>query len=47
MEENSEWFWSERWQKLEEEAQADIDAGRVIRFEDVDKAIAVLEKLAE
>ena len=21
------WFWSERWQRMEQEAQADIDAG--------------------
>jgi len=26
------WFWSERWQRLEGEAQADIDAGRVRHF---------------
>lgn len=30
------WFWSEQWQAREAEADADIDAGRVARFESVD-----------
>lgn len=33
------WFWSERWQKMEREAQADIDEGRVMRFESVEDAV--------
>jgi AbrB family looped-hinge helix DNA binding protein len=37
------WFWTERWQKMEREAQADIDAGRVFRFANVDAAIHALE----
>ncbi|MBL6983623.1 MAG: AbrB/MazE/SpoVT family DNA-binding domain-containing protein [Anaerolineales bacterium] len=39
------WFWTERWQKMEREAQADIDAGRVTRYEDEDSAIEALEDL--
>jgi AbrB family looped-hinge helix DNA binding protein len=39
------WFWSERWQKLEREAQADIDAGRVSHYTNVDEAISDLERL--
>ncbi|MBL7163712.1 MAG: AbrB/MazE/SpoVT family DNA-binding domain-containing protein [Anaerolineales bacterium] len=39
------WFWSERWQKMEQEAQADIEAGRVSRYEGVDGAIEALEDL--
>ena len=39
------WFWTERWQKMERDAQADIDAGRVTRYEDADRAIDVLEDL--
>ena len=27
------WFWTERWQKMEREADADIAAGRVKRFD--------------
>lgn len=40
------WFWSERWQKMEKEARADIEAGRVQRYANVDDAIAELEKLS-
>ena len=38
------WFWTERWQKMEREAQADIDSGRVHRYPKVDDAISSLEK---
>ncbi|RPI33164.1 MAG: hypothetical protein EHM70_06840 [Chloroflexota bacterium] len=37
------WFWSDRWQKLEREAQADIDAGRVTHYQSAAEAIADLE----
>jgi len=36
------WFWTERWQRMEREADADIAAGRVTRF---DCATALLEEL--
>ena len=39
------WFWTERWQKMEREAQADIEAGRVSRYKDTDSAIEALEDL--
>ena len=39
------WFWTERWQQLEREAQADIDAGRVRTFENVDDALDALRGL--
>jgi len=39
------WFWTERWQKMEREAQTDIDAGRVHRFADAEAALAALESL--
>jgi hypothetical protein len=26
------WFWSDRWQRLEQEAQADLHAGRVLEY---------------
>ena len=32
------WFWSKRWQRMEQEAQVDIDEGRVKRFESVEDA---------
>jgi antitoxin MazE len=36
------WFWSERWQRMEREAQADIDAGRIKSFATVDDFVADL-----
>lgn len=38
------WFWTERWQRLERAAQADIDAGRVHSFANADEAIEALEE---
>ena len=40
------WFWTERWQKMEKEAQADIEAGRIHSYANVEDAIAALEKRA-
>ncbi|OIN99858.1 hypothetical protein COY52_11450 [Candidatus Desantisbacteria bacterium CG_4_10_14_0_8_um_filter_48_22] len=38
------WFWTERWQKMEKEAQEDIDAGRVEEFNNIDDLIKALKK---
>ena len=37
------WFWSERWQGMEREADADVAAGRLARSEDVDALLAELD----
>ncbi len=37
------WFWSERWQQMEREAQEDVETGRVHRFSNVEDALAALE----
>ena len=37
------WFRSERWQRMEREAQADIDAGRVKSFDTIDDLFADLD----
>ncbi|HEX5505806.1 MAG TPA: AbrB/MazE/SpoVT family DNA-binding domain-containing protein [Thermomicrobiales bacterium] len=37
------WFWTERWQRMEREADADIAAGRVATFDDVEAFLADLE----
>lgn len=37
------YFWTERWQAGEREAQADLEARRVRRFEDVDAALDFLD----
>jgi bifunctional DNA-binding transcriptional regulator/antitoxin component of YhaV-PrlF toxin-antitoxin module len=39
------WFWTERWQRMEREADEDIAAGRVTTFEDVDSLLAHLDTL--
>jgi hypothetical protein len=39
------WFWTERWQAMEREADEDIAAGRVTRFDDVDDFIAHLREV--
>lgn len=40
------WFWSQRWQQMEREADADIAAGRLKRFESADALLADLDEVA-
>lgn len=37
------WFWTERWQAMEREADADVAAGRTARFDDVDSFLDDLD----
>ena len=37
------YFWTKRWQKGEGEAEDDIEAGRVSRFDDIDEALEFLD----
>ena len=37
------WFWTAEWQKGERQADADIAAGRVIRFESDEEFLAYLD----
>ena len=37
------WFWSERWQRMEHEAEADIAAGRIATFDNVEDFLADLD----
>ncbi len=39
------WFWSERWQAIEREADAAIAAGRVRQFDSADDLLTELGKL--
>ncbi len=39
------WFWSERWQAMEREADADVAAGRITRFESADALIDELDRI--
>lgn len=37
------WFWSDRWQRMEQEADEEIAAGRVARFEGVEEFLEDLD----
>jgi antitoxin MazE len=37
------WFWSDRWQRMEQEAQADLEAGRIVEYASIDEALADLD----
>lgn len=37
------WFWTDAWQAGEREASADIDAGRVTRYQSDDELLRSLE----
>lgn len=41
------WFWTERWQRMERDAQEDIAAGRVQSFENMDEALTWLKDAAD
>ena len=38
------WFWSERWQRREREADDDVTAGRLATFDDVEELITDLDR---
>jgi AbrB family looped-hinge helix DNA binding protein len=40
------WFWTERWQQMEREADADIAAGRVRHYDDPQSFLAGLGAFA-
>lgn len=40
---DQEWFWTERWQRMEREADEDIAAGRVARFDNTEDFLASLD----
>jgi antitoxin MazE len=37
------WFWSERWQTMEREADEDIAAGRIQQFASLDDLLTALD----
>jgi AbrB family looped-hinge helix DNA binding protein len=39
------WFWSDRWQRMEHEAQADLDAGRIVEYTNIAEALAALDEI--
>jgi hypothetical protein len=44
---DQKWFWSDRWQKMEAEADADIAAGHVTRHESDEALLEHLGRLRE
>lgn len=40
------WFWTDRWQRMEREANADIEAGRVQHFDNAGDLLAHLDSIA-
>lgn len=41
------WFWTDRWQRMEQEAQEDVRAGRLETFADGDTFLADLDREAD
>lgn len=39
------WFWSEHWQQMERQAQAELETGDVILFDNVSLALASLDQV--
>lgn len=39
------WFWSARWQRMENTAQADLDSGNVVEFDNVNDALSALDQV--
>ena len=39
------WFWSDRWQRMEQEAQADLEAGRIVEYNNIGEALAALDEI--
>jgi AbrB family looped-hinge helix DNA binding protein len=39
------WFWSARWQRMENEAQADLEAGRILEYANITDALAALDEI--
>jgi len=44
---NQAWFWKERWQKLEAEAEKDIAAGRTKTFDTVEELFGEIDGTAQ
>lgn len=40
---SQQWFWSERWQRMEKEADADIASGRLKTFNELEDLLADLD----
>jgi len=41
------WFWTERWQKMEQEVQEDLESGRFYDFDNAEDAIKFMHEYAD
>lgn len=41
---SQDWFWTPQWRQMEREADEDVAAGRVARFDDADAMFAYLNR---
>ncbi len=41
---DQQWFWTQRWQAMEREADADIAAGRVVGADSAEEMLRLLDK---
>jgi hypothetical protein len=41
------WFWTERWQKMEAEAETDIHKGKVKSFDSVEELFDEMEETSQ
>jgi AbrB family looped-hinge helix DNA binding protein len=39
------WFWCDRWQRMEQQAQADLEAGRIVEYANITEALAALDEI--
>jgi AbrB family looped-hinge helix DNA binding protein len=39
------WFWSDRWQRMEQEAQTDLEAGRIVEYTSIAEALVALDEI--
>jgi AbrB family looped-hinge helix DNA binding protein len=41
------WFWTEKWQKMEQEAQEDLENGRYYDFDSVEEAVKFMREYSD
>lgn len=42
---DEDWFWTDRWQHMEREADAEIEAGRSTVYDSTDEFLSALDEL--
>ena len=39
------WFWSDRWQRMEQEAQVDLESGHIVEYANITDALTALDEI--